>query len=204
MTGMKRLIYGILGLMVSVTALAQTQSLEFHYITHDRTTPAAKLCEKLEMAYESAASDQNRAAIFYMPNYDRPLVVKVNLPEENRGDFKIIIKELRLKPSHEVYADVDYERILDIFNVHDFIDEQGGYNFTSVQINWYVNPVFWKYRYNEELISALSFDLEFNKYPDYVNTIIWHAEGDGLDVNYEYPFGTKNLIGGSRFEFVEY
>ena len=102
---MRRLIYLAIALMLSLSAAAQTQSFEFYYIAHDRTTPVADLCDRLEQVYETALSYEDYAVIFYLPNYDAPMIVKVNLPGDNRDDFKNIISELRLKPSHEIFPD---------------------------------------------------------------------------------------------------
>lgn len=201
---MKKLIYVILGFIAYVSASAQTQSLEFHYIAHDRTTPVARLCEMLEQVYDDAVISNSRAVVFYMPNYDKPIIVKVNLPGDNRNDFNLIIKELRLKPEHDAYADIDYANLLDLCNRYDFVNDSGNPEYYSVVFNWYVNPSFWKYRYNEALIASLCFDLELNMYPDYVKTRVLHAEDDGLVIDSEYPFGTMNLSRGASVKFMQY
>lgn len=201
---MKRLIYTVLFVLVSVVGHAQSQSLEFYYIAHDRTTPVNDLCRRLEAVYETAMSYEDFAVIFYLPNYDQPKIVKMNLPGDNRDEFKDIISELRLKSAHEIYADVDYANIMDLINTHDFLDESGGRTYTSVLFCWYVNPEFWQFLYNEKLIAALYFNLDLNKYPDYVTTQVWHADGDGLVVDKERPFGTKNLCSDMMFMLQQY
>ena len=110
---MRKLLYAILLVMASLPGFAQSQSLEFYYIAHDRTTPINELCNRLESVYETAMSYEDFAVIFYLPNYDEPKIVKMNLPGDNRDEFKEIISELRLKSSHEIFADVDYASILD-------------------------------------------------------------------------------------------
>ena len=64
---MRRLIYLAIALMLSLSAAAQTQSFEFYYIAHDRTTPVADLCDRLEQVYETALSYEDYAVIFYLP-----------------------------------------------------------------------------------------------------------------------------------------
>lgn len=201
---MKKIVTAFLALWIAVAASAQTQSLEFHYIAHDRTTPVVRLCEVLEQIYDDAVSSDSRAVIFYMANYDRPIIVKINLQGDNRDDFRTIIRELRLKPAHDTYADTDYAGIIDLFNTHDFITEHGTPEYSSVEFSWYVNPSFWKYRYNEELIASLCFELELNMYPDYVKTRVLHAAGDGLVIDREFPFGTMNFSRGSSVKFMQY
>lgn len=201
---MKKLFVIILTVLMSVSVLAQKQSLEFYYIAHDRTTPVADLCNRLEQVYETALSYEDYAVIFYLPNYDAPITVKLNLPGDNRDDFKNIISELRLKPSHEIFADVDYDNIINIINKHDFIDENGEPTYSSVLFCWYVNPDFWQFNYNEELIATLYFNLELDKYIGYVETQILHSSNDGLTVDDKYPFGTKNLCKNMGFMLLPY
>ena len=189
---------------MSISAVAQKQSFEFYYIAHDRTTPVADLCNRLEQVYETSLSYDDYAVIFYMPNYDAPIVVKVNLPGDNRDDFKNIISELRLKPSHEIFADVDYENIIRLINQHDFIDDKGTPTYTSVLFCWYVNPDFWQFNYNEELIATLYFNLELDKYAGYVETQVMHSIDDGLTVDSKHPFGTKNLCRNMNFMLLPY
>ena len=201
---MRKLIFTVLSLFIAVIGYSQTQSLEFYYISHDRTTPVNDLCNRLESVYETAMSYEDFAVIFYLPNYDEPKIVKMNLPGDNRDEFKHIISELRLKSAHEIYADINYANIVDLVNTHDFIDESGTPTFTSVLFCWYVNPDFWQFLYNEKLIAALYFNLELNKYTGYVTTEIWHAAGDGLEIDKEKPFGSKNLCADMMFMLQQY
>lgn len=204
---MKRFI-GLILTVLPFVASAQDQSLEFFYIAHDRSTPVNDLCERLEYVYETALSYEDNAVIFYLPNYDQPIVVKVNLPGDNRDDFKKIISELRVKVSHEIYVDVDVATITDIFNTYDFITDDGNPRFSSVNLCWYVNPDFWLFQYNESLLSRLYFTLDMNQYHKmgYVTTEIWHAEGDGLKekIDRRRPFGSKNLCNSIRFILMQY
>lgn len=204
---MKRLISLILLLMPFV-ASAQDQSLEFFYIAHDRTTPVNDLCERLEEVYDNALNYEDYAVIFYMPNEDRPIIVKVNLEGDNRDDFRKIIRELRLESAHDIYVDTDLMEITELFNTYDFITETGEPRFSSVLLCWYVNPDFWLFQYNEALIANLYFTLEMDKYhrSGYMITEIWHAKDDGLEGNVDrrYPFGTKNLCSTISFKLFPY
>lgn len=200
---MKRLLY-ILLLMMPLMASAQNKSLEFYYIAHDRSTPVNELCDRLEQVYYTAMSYDDFAVIFYLPNYDEPVIVKMNLPGDNRDDFKKIISELRLKAAHEIYPDLDYKNITELINNHDFIDDEGNPRYTSVLFCWYVNPDFWLFKYNERLIASMYFNMELNKYKGYVTTQVLHASGDGLVVDEKYPFGSKNLCADMDFMLMEY
>lgn len=195
-------------MLIPLVVSAQKQSLEFFYIAHDRTTPVNELCDRLEEIYEDALSDEDYAVIFYLPNYDSPIVVKINLEGENRDDFQKLISELRVKTQHEIYVDKDLETITEIFNSHDFITEDGQHTFDSVLLCWYINPDFWLFNYNEAIIASLYWSLEMEQYhkAGYITTEIWHAAGDGLEknVNERYPFGRKNLCSSMNFVLKPY
>lgn len=201
---MRRIVIAILSALSPLAVIAQSQSFEFYYIAHDRTTPVSVLCDRLEEVFETADQFEDYAVIFYLPNYDDPYIVKVNLPGDNRKDFKHLISELRLKSAHEIYANVDYDNIINLVNEHDFIDENGQPTYSSVLFCWYVNPDFWQFLNNESLFASLYFTLEFSKYPGYVTTQIWHAAKDGLVVDKKYPFGTKNLCADMKFILYQY
>ena len=201
---MKRLSILLLMVVISFTAFAQKQDFEFYYISHDRTTPVDILCDRLEYVYENALSDESCAVIFYFPNYDEHIEVRINLEDDNRDDFNLIMQELREKNAHENYAYHDYEAIVNLINKYDFIDEDGNYQYSSVLFCWYVTPYFWNWECNEKLIAKLYFTLELDKYKDNVSTEIWHARDDGLQVDRHKPFGNKNLCRQMNFVLMPY
>lgn len=201
---MKRLSILLLMVITSITAFAQSQDFEFYYISHDRTTPVDDLCDRLEYIYENALGDESYAVIFYLPNYDEHIEVRINLEDDNRDDFKILVRELREKDAHENYAYHDYESIMKLINKYDFIDEEGNRQYSSVLFCWYVTPYFWDWGCNESLIARLYFTLELDKYRGYVNTQIWHAQYDDLQVDERNPFGNKNLCRQMGFVLMPY
>lgn len=201
---MKRLLFTIMLCFSVLSGLAQNKSLEFYYIAHDRSTPVNDLCARLEEIYEIAMSYDDYAVVFYLPNANEPIIIKMNLPGDNRAEFRNLISDLRLKSFHEIYADLDRETITELFNTYDFIDESGNRTYSSVLWCWYVNPDFWQFKYNETLIAALYFNFEIEKYTDYVSVQIWHAAEDGIQVDADWPFGTKNLCADMYFMLQQY
>lgn len=201
---MKRLSILLLMVITSFTAFAQSQDFEFYYISHDRTTPVDDLCDRLEYIYENALGDESYAVVFYLPNYDEHIEVRINLEDDNRDDFKILVRELREKDAHENYAYHDYESIMKLINKYDFIDEEGNRQYSSVLFCWYVTPYFWDWGCNESLIARIYFTLELDKYRGYVSTQIWHAQYDGLQVDERNPFGNKNLCRQMGFVLMPY
>ena len=186
-------------------AAAQSQSLELIYIAHDRTTPVNALCERLTEVYDYAAQDESMAVIFYLANADAPRIVKMNLPDDNRGDFADLLGELRYKSAHEIYVEVDQEAIIGLFDETDFLDVNGRPAFTSFKLTWYDNPSFGQQGYNESLIAFLYFTLSLDSLPGrYFNMEIWHARDDGLKYNEKMPFGPRNLCAKFPFFLLEY
>ena len=199
--------YCLLLLMVVSTfsVFAQKKSLEFYYISHDRTTPVNRLCDRLQYVYEQALSDENYAVIFYFPNLEDHIEVKVNLEGDNRNDFDKILGALRGRDAHENYSYYDFETITNLMNKYDFITPDGGYAYSSVLFCWYVTPDFWRWGGNENVIAKLYFTLELEKYNDYVSTQVWHARNDGLVLeNEKYPFGKLNLCKSMDFVLLSY
>lgn len=185
--------------LLSALGLAQDKTFQFYYIAHDRTTPVNDLCKRLQFVYDHACEYENSAVIFYLPNYDQPFVVRMNLPDSNPDDFSALVRELRNKSYHEIYAESDFNEIMSLIDRYDFVSDDGRKNYASVLFCWYVNPEFWRFGYAETILASVYFCCEFDKYKDYVTLQIWHADGDGLAVNEKYPFGKKNLCAGLRF-----
>lgn len=194
---MKNIRILIISLMLSLplAASAQEKTFELYYIAHDYTTKVESICSMLEERYEVALEYDDCAVVFYLPNAERPFIVKMNLPGDNRRDFEELLGELRTRFSHESYVYVDLPNLTDIFNGTDFIDDEGNYNFRSMRISWLINSSFWAMNYNESLISSLYFILELDKYQDYVTVDIWDTGDERIRINSHYPFGKRNLTG---------
>lgn len=204
---MKKIVLTLVLSLFGAVIFAQelNKKLNFIYIAHDHSTPVDKLCDRLSDLYQTAKYEKDIAVIFYLPNSDEPKVVKMNLPGENPDDFPDILGELIQKSSHEVFPEVDIEKIPSIFNETDFVDAFGNPQFASFNITYYINPTFWMLGYNESIIAKLYFTLELDKLPkSYFKMQIWHSKDDGLIVDEKQPFGTKNLCSGFNFLLLGY
>ena len=202
---MKYLFTLLLSFLLPLTALAQSHSLEFIYVAHDRSTPVNALCERLTEIYDYAVQDESQSVIFYLANADAPRIVRMNLPGDNRDALADLMGELRYKSAHEIYPDVDQEEIVRLFDEVDFLTDTGRPSFTSFKMTWYANPTFWSLGYNESLIARLFFTLDLGSLPgSYFNMEVWHARNDGLKYDEELPFGPKNLCGDYPFFLLEY
>jgi len=192
--------------LISCTlSLAQSQSLEFIYIAHDSSTPVSRLSARLQEVFNDARSNESNAVIFYLANADEPRIVKMNLPDANPQDFEEMLGELNYKSAHEIYAEVDRERIVQMFDETDFILDNGQPAFSMFTMTYYVNPSFWAMKYNENVIASLYFMLDLNRLPsDYFTMEIWHGQDDGLVYDEKAPFGERNLCSGYRFYLLGY
>lgn len=203
---MKKFYIVLFAIVAPLLSFAQDKSFEFYYIAHDGKTNFSELCNRLYEVYEDALSNEDYAVIFYMPNYDEYIDVRVNLPDSNPDDFEKIISELRIKVAHDNSTEVDYAAIMDLINKYDFVDDEGTHTYTSVLFCWYVNPTFWSCGNNESLIAKLYFTLELGNYTEYVESQFWHTRDDGLEklVDRRYPFGRKNVCKGIDFMLLPY
>lgn len=203
---MKKFYIVLFAIIAPLFSFAQDKSFEFYYIAHDRKTNVSELCDRLYEVYEDALSNEDYAVIFYMPNYDEYIDVRVNLPDSNPDDFEKIISELRIKDAHDNSTEVDYAAIMNLINKYDFVDDEGTLTYTSVLFCWYVNPTFWSWGNNESLIAKLYFTLELGNYTGYVESKFWHTRDDGLEkfVDRRYPFGRKNVCKDIDFMLLPY
>lgn len=204
---MKKIISIIILVLCARLALsAQTQTLELVYITKDYTTEVGPLCRELMDIYKSAEKDKSQAVIFYLANSTSPLIVKVNLPGDNRDKINNIMDALISKSETVVNPMSDLRRFIDIFNQHEIITASGEPLFQSVDINYYVTPTFWELQYNEQLIAAAYFALGMDSsWADgYFSMSIYHNGDDGLVVDEKHPFGIRNLCKNYKFFLLTY
>lgn len=171
------------------------QMFNFIYIAHDVTTPIQHLTERLREIYRDAIR-YNNAAVFYLSNGTNPIVVRVNMPGDNRNDFdNLLISELQEKNSHDIVADIDVDKIMDIVNRNEITNDNGGLLYNSITFDFYVNQNFWVLQYNETIISTLYFTFNVRKYIDlekefYFN--VYQNKDDKIDYAEGKPFGNRN------------
>ena len=204
---MKRLLLSVAcGLVSFLAAFGQDQSLQFYYIMKDHNIKVNPLVEEIRDIYDFARVDNNSAAIFYMANWDEPLIVKLNLPGDNRKDMDLIFEALMTKSETTINPSSDLEKISGLFNEIPLRTASGGKAFSRVEFNYYVTPSFWDLSYNEQIIAALYFvlDMDADWAKDYVFMSILHQEGDGLTVNPKLPFGPADLPVGYKFQVLTY
>lgn len=206
----KRLLLASLTLICAIAVQAQYRDIRFIYVVHDHTTPISDVTSRLQTQYNSAMSDDTgqTQAVFYMPNGSRPIVVKLNTPDDNNEDFyNKLLAEIHERNSHDVDADVDVEEIINIFNdlkLDDPTEE------VELAFSFLVTPQFWEIGNNEGVIANLFYAL------DLANVIATRTMADGCKVphlsfevryprenpikfNPTMPFGELNLGGINQY-----
>lgn len=204
---MRKVISTIICVLCTAFALsAQTQTLELIYITKDYTTEVGPLCRDLMDIYHSAEKDKSQAVIFYLANSTSPIIVKLNLPGDNRKSITRITDALISKSETVVNPSADVKRFIDIFNQHEIVTASGEPLFMSVDIDYYITPTFWELQYNEQLIASAYFALGMDSdWADgYFSMSIFHNANDGLVVDEKHPFGIKNLCRNYKFLLLTY
>ena len=204
---MKKFTIAIIFLLVSCAHLkAQDTSLSFLYITKDYHTKVNPLIEEIKDIYNFVLEDRSCSAIFYLPDRDAPIIVKVNLPGDNHKDMDLIYSALSTKSETDANPSVDLKKISTLFEEHPLLSLDGRPMFTDVELRFYVNPSFWALFYNEQVIASLWFILELDGEwsRNYVSMSIFHQDGDGIQVNPQAPFGPKNLCSNYKFHLLTY
>lgn len=203
---MRKLILIVLGLLASNYIFAQNkaeQELSFVYVTHDENTDTQTLINRLKQKYKNTINYPDmRATIFYLSNGANPIIVKVNTEDDNRKDFENIIYSLQTKRAHDVNPGEDVERIVDLFNENDIVDNEGAFVYKSVEWTYYINPSFWMLQNNEHVIASLYFimDMESLIEARYLNLEFFYGENGGqISYDEELPFGNKNLCKNMAF-----
>ena len=204
---MKRIILSIVGVLSFVLTLAgQEQSLQFYYIMKDHHIKVNPLVEELRDIYDLARVEKTSAAIFYLANWDEPIIIKVNLPGDNRNDMDKLFEALMTKSETTINPSSDLEHISRLFDEIPLVTPEGGRTFSRVEFNYYVTPSFWDLSYNEQVIASLFFVMEMDSdwARNYLSFSILHQAGDGLSVNPDLPFGPADLPVGYKFQILTY
>lgn len=194
--------------MVAMMSYAQapSQSLQLIYITKDYTTEVNPLCSDLRDIFAFAEKETSQAVIFYLANSASPIIVKVNLPGDNRKDFDKIMDALMTKSETIINPNTDVNTIVNLFDKVELFDSSGSKVFNNVEMIYYITPTFWELGYNEQIIASTYFalDMDSPSAEGYISMSIYHNANDGLEVDEKLPFGEKNLCHNYKFFLLTY
>ena len=203
---MKRVLCILCVLLSGLSLKAQNQALQLCYITKDYNTRVNPLVNELRDIYEVARQDPEMAVVFYLADWDTPIIVKVNLPGDNRADMEKIYEALVTKSETAVNPRTDLEKLPAIFEEIPLRTASGLPAFSEAEFRFYVTPTFWELYYNEQVISSLWYVMEFDQdwARGYVSYAIFHQSGDGLEPDPKAPFGLMDLCYHYDFQLLTY
>jgi len=139
------------------------QTYRFVYVALDTSIPLQALLKDLQDAYNHALLEG--PAIFYLANGSDPIVVKVNLSDDNRDDFDgRLMNWLRQNTASSVDGLFDKNRIQELLQNDNFINEEKNLIYGNVDFEFHVGQSFWTMSNNEVLIASLFFELDLSYY----------------------------------------
>lgn len=186
-------------ILLSLSSRAQDCELEINYIAHDHFNEA--ILNKVDDIYRISAYSDTRKTYLYLANADNPIIIMCD--QEHQKEFDDFRYTINSQLKHNVWPEVDVQRILELLKEDDFIDENGEPRYSLFTLNFYTTPSFWTYGYNETLIARLFWILELSENSNcHVN--IYHPENDGVEYDEEYMFGPKKLNGDYKVYMYTY
>ncbi len=172
------------------------KQFNFIYIAHDVTTPVAHLVTRLREVYRDAIQFNNEV-LFYLANGLEPVLVRVNMPGDNRDDFdNVLIAELQIRNSHETFADLDIDNMMKVLYEDDFVNGQNELLYTSCFFDFYVGNSFWKLGNNKSVIAAMYFTLGAQKFERQQKEFffnVFYPSNDTIEYAEGEPFGGWNI-----------
>ncbi|MBR0048664.1 MAG: hypothetical protein IJP74_04995 [Prevotella sp.] len=139
------------------------QTFRFVYTAMDPSIPLQALLKDLQDAYNHALLEG--PAIFYLANGSEPIIVKVNMSDDNRDDFEErLLNWLRQNTSSSVDGSYDKQRILELLKEYNFVDNERNLIYGSTYFVFNVGQSFWTMSNNEVLIAAMYFELDLSFY----------------------------------------
>ena len=164
------------------------------YVAQDQTVDKEALTVALRNVYNHSLVEG--PTIIYYANGTRPVIVKVNMPGDNRQDFDTkIVPLLKLNVSRSIDSSFDLKNLLNLIDKNDFVNDEGELVCQRTDFEFYVGNSFWTMNNNEKLISALFFNLNLaqlmNKGAFSFNVFCPRS----VEIDEEFPFGMQNLDG---------
>jgi len=170
------------------------QSFQFVYIAQDHSMSVQALTEQLRDVYNHAIMEG--PTIFYLSRGTNPLIVKVNFPDDNRGDFdESLLAKVTEQESPSVDGGFDKQQILKLLRENNFVDENGHAIYGRTDFKFYVGQSFWTMGNHEAVIAPLYFELDIANFiaEETFNFNVYCPRNIELDNN--APFGVLNPDG---------
>lgn len=174
------------------TLRAQKEKLEINYIAHDHYNGA--FLKVVENIYFNA---YNSNTYLYLANANEPSIYLCD--EKNYKGYEDFMTVLNGQLSHNVWAEVDVAKIIELVSNDDFVDNSGRSKYQYFTLNFYVTPSFFTYGYAETLISRLYWDLDLANYKNATVNVFLPSDVD-LE-SFKGNYGTMNLMGQNEITY---
>lgn len=204
----KYLIHILLPLFAAFAAVnveaadTKDKTMCFVYIAESDLTDNAAVANYLDLRYRKALSDKNFLLVIYLASEDNPLVVEINTPDDNRGDYPELLAEVKSVHINKVYPDSDLQRLVALFEKLEMFSQSYDIMYDSVDWHFHVTSDFWKQGYNESLISSLCFVMGVDHFENTNFRLrCYFSRYDDFEYDEAYPFGKKNYC---NLEFRPY
>lgn len=209
---MKRILISLFAVFV-ICSFASAQStsttgnsmlrFSFNYIAHDETSPVSAIIERLQEDYNNAIEDEEfpHPVVFYLASDTRPIIVRVNVPGDNRNDFEdLLLPELYQRNAHEVDPETDIIELNKLFDEIGLVDNSNRLRYSSARFNFYVNPQFWSVRNNEKIIAPMFMGLDIpNMQGKLIDWSVFQPARNHISYPKGKPFGEKDVCGINEY-----
>lgn len=172
----------------------EQQTFSFVYVALDNSMSVQMLTEQLRDAYNHAIMEG--PTIFYFSRGSEPIIVRVNLPDDNRNDFEdLILAKVREQENSSVDGGYDKVQILKLLQEHNFIDESCHTIYGRTDFRLYVGQSFWTMSNHEAMIAPLYFELDIANFISDENFNFNVYCPRNIEFNNNAPFGILNPDG---------
>lgn len=180
------------------TLRAQKENLEINYFAHDHYNGA--FLNVIDDIFNTKAYDSNSHTYLYMANASEPSVLLCDSNNyKGLEDFKTMLNG---QLSHNVWAEVDIAKIIELVSKDDFIDNSAKPRYQYFTLNFYLTPSFFTYGYAETLISRLYWDLDL---ANHKNASVKVYLPSDVDVeNFKASYGAMKLMDANEITLLTF
>lgn len=196
---MKKIVGFMFFIFLSLFLRAQDSELEINYIAHDHFNEA--ILNKVDDIYNASAYSDTRKTYLYLANANDPIILKCD--QEHQKEYEDFRYTINSQLKHNVWPEVDVQRILKLLKEDDFIDDNGEPRYRTFTLNFYVTPSFLSYNYSETLIARLFWVLELSSQNNCVVNM-YLPEIERTKSGEEHVFGPKKLNGNYKVYMYTY
>lgn len=148
--------------IVSVNA----RNVKFIYIAHDVESPVEKLMKKIERYHDDLDPDDtesNDRTIVYISSGDNPIIADMRSGNLDEDNYERVMHEFE-RNYHDVDAEVDIDKVIELFSEDDFLDASGRLDVNDITFEFYVTPIYWVNNQHQKFIASLYYAFGLDKF----------------------------------------